>query len=526
MHHALTQRRNAFLVLAALVAVGGLTIWFTEDGTTFYFDDWEFVISRVGHAPSVFLRPHVDHPSVFPILIYKGLLEVFGLSHYWVFRLVHIGLMELIAVLVYLYGRPRLGPWWALLPAAALVAVGGAPEYLTFTFELTFSCSVAAALGALLAFDARRDRLGSALIVVALFSSGVGITLFPAFIAEVLMRSDRRRRAWVVGLPALLYIAWWIPYHAAGFELSNLPYTVRYVEAMYTTAVGALTTLSNLAVPFAMALALAAVAMVTGPRSRTPRVWFVVLAPLGFWFATAAVRYGHQAPQTERYAYPGAVLLATLIAELGDGRMPRTNRRVLAFAGAATASLLLTNVGLLKVQTENVGEFSGYLRPELTALELTRATASPAFVPDPVRAPDITAKGYFGALDRYGGTASATLSEVQSAIPPVRAAADAVLVAGLDLGPQRLSAPPAGCAPAQADVVLSAGAQLVVDDRKGAGPATVFLRRFADAPGNLIATVPRGTVAGVTVPLGAKAAAYPLRARIEGRGYAACVSSR
>ena len=57
-------------------------------GLSFHTDDWSFVLERAGHSPGVFLEPHNEHLSLVPVTIYKVLLELVGLDHFEVFRLV------------------------------------------------------------------------------------------------------------------------------------------------------------------------------------------------------------------------------------------------------------------------------------------------------------------------------------------------------------------------------------------------------------------------------------------------------
>src|SRR4051794_39533379 len=75
----------------------------------FNWDEWEYVLYRQGHAPHVFLAPHNEHVSVVPIVIFKVLLKAFGLTHYWGARLVNVLVIELTALLTYVYARPRVG---------------------------------------------------------------------------------------------------------------------------------------------------------------------------------------------------------------------------------------------------------------------------------------------------------------------------------------------------------------------------------------------------------------------------------
>jgi hypothetical protein len=514
----------AFGVLGVFVLLAAWSILDKGQGLIFFYDEWEFVSGRSGHSLDTLLTPHNEHPSLFPLLVYKTLLETAGLGHYWIFRLAHVVGMQTLAVLVYLYGRPRIGRWWALLPAIALTVVGSVPDYVLQTFELSFTLSLVGVVGAFIALDHRRDAIASLLLVMAVFSSGVGLTLLPAIAVELALREDRRQRARVLIAPLLLYALWWPFYHSSrGHHFDSLSHVPRFMEGEYTFAVSALTTLGSLAAPVALVLAAVVVAGAIGQLGRRPRFWALVLAPLTFWAATALARYGETPPETQRYAYPGAVLLAMLICELGAGRRrPVASARLIGVVAAGVAVLTLSNTGLLSSAETPVPEYSRILRPELTALELARPTVDPEFRPDALRAPDITARGYFDALDRYPGSAADSVAGVRAAQPDARAQADGVLLDALRIAAVPVPRPPPGCRPAGAQVDLSG--TLFVDNRHGTAQATIAVRRFADAPGRQLAAVAPGAVVRVSLP-SAAAGAYPLRVTIvDGRGYAICTT--
>src|SRR4051794_15435758 len=149
----------AGVALAVLCAVALAVILHAGRNQSFRADDWEFLLHRRGTSPGTFLRPHVDHPSVLPVLVYKLLLQVFGMDSYTPFRVVVALAHVLTGVLIYLYARLRLGAWLALLPAALMLFLGAAWEDLTWAFQIGFVAAVTFGIAALLALDARRDVL-------------------------------------------------------------------------------------------------------------------------------------------------------------------------------------------------------------------------------------------------------------------------------------------------------------------------------------------------------------------------------
>src|SRR3954453_6450449 len=70
---------------------------------TFFFDEWDFVLGRQGPSPAGFLRPHNEHISVVPVLVYKAFFETVGLAHHWpylaVLALMHVAVAVCVFVL-------------------------------------------------------------------------------------------------------------------------------------------------------------------------------------------------------------------------------------------------------------------------------------------------------------------------------------------------------------------------------------------------------------------------------------------
>src|SRR5579862_9780348 len=64
-----------------LVAAGLWLYWLTR-GTTFFQDEWVWVLYRRGNDLGTFLRPHNQHLSLVPLIVYRLLLSAVGLRHY------------------------------------------------------------------------------------------------------------------------------------------------------------------------------------------------------------------------------------------------------------------------------------------------------------------------------------------------------------------------------------------------------------------------------------------------------------
>jgi hypothetical protein len=505
-------------ILALLSLLAAVLIYRIGAGTTFYFDEWNFVMNRRDWDVDTFLRPHNEHFSLVPVLIFKLLFVTVGLDSYGVYRLLLIAAHLLVVALLFLLVRRRLGGWLALTAAALVLFLGAAWHDLLVAFQFGFVISVAAGLGALLALerrDARGDGLACGLLAVGIASPGAGIPFAAGVLVETLAGPRRLRGAWIALVPLVLYGLWSLEYGdptaTAGDRTLeelirlNAPAVPGYVA---TAAAGAAGAVIGIGVDWGRPLALIGVAVLAyrfarGPVS--PRLLGLVAAAATFWGLTALFRAQLNAPLDSRYLYIGAVFVLLLAVELM--RPVPVTPRLAAVIGVLVVASALANFGALRDGSRFLKEWSRYLQVELAALELAGPTIDPSFAPDPVRAPDVTAGKYFDAVDQHGSPAAGA-DEIPARAEAERAAADDVLVKALSptLGPRREHGDgPRPDVEAASGRVSNAGscanAASSLEVRlppegmtvSGSVPVEVRLRSFASAfPGGALGTVPAG----------------------------------
>lgn len=475
--------------------------------TTFFFDEWEFVIHRSGGLDEGVFSPHAGHPSLVPVAIYRGLFAVVGIRHYLPYRLVLLGLHVLVCALLFVYARRRVPLPLALTLATVLLFFGSAWNDLLWPFQIGYLASLAAIMGALLLLD-RGDGVGDAgacaCLVVAVTSSSLGLPALAAVATQVGLSSRRLRRSWIVVAPVVAYAGLVLSFPGgAGLTGKNLGEAPSYVAAAAAAVVRALFGVGTV---IGGGVAIAGLALVLylawrDPGRRGPLA-VVAALPASFWVLTALARADLGEPGASRYLYPGALFAFLVVAECA-----RSTRRLGAAAvgglTALTAVSLGVNVDPLLDGKRFLTQVSVKLRAELAALEI----AGPALVdtmlrPEPVWAPDITAGRYFDVVDRlgsptYGAAELVRRSKVE------RYDADRVFYkAGLlrlggavvadeasgrapALGPfvQGLQATQGPCtsvtAPGDAVVTVAVPPEGIVVTA-GAGGATVSARRFGD----------------------------------------------
>ncbi|MCZ7527366.1 MAG: hypothetical protein M5U14_13905 [Acidimicrobiia bacterium] len=243
----LEARRTGRLTVAAfLAAAATAAVLLSHLGRdrTFFYDEWDFVQGRRTGLVDAFLEPHNGHFSAVPVLVWRLLFATVGLDDYRPYRWTLIGFHLLVAGLVVLYVRRRMGPVLGLCAGVVVCFLGSAWQDLLWPFQIGFVGSVAGGLGALLLLE-REDRVGDVLAAVclgvALACSGLGIPLTLGVGAELAWRRRTWPRLWVVAVPGALYGLWYLAYGGeSDASLDNVRILASYTTSSAAGAVAAL----------------------------------------------------------------------------------------------------------------------------------------------------------------------------------------------------------------------------------------------------------------------------------------------
>ena len=507
---------RAMLALALAVAV---MLLYAGRDLTFFFDEWNFILGSRGESVGTYLDPHNGHLVLFAIVIYKLLFAVVGMHHYWPYRAVVVVLHILCVWILYVLARRRVGPLVALVPATLLLLLGSAYEDLLWPFQITFLGPVAGGLGALALLDrggSRADPGACALLVWSLTGSGVGVAFLIAAAAMLLAQRAAPRRFWLVALPALLYVIWYL-----GWGTSEQP-TVQaalgapqYIADAASAATAGIAGLSAAYGPPLAVAALSAVVLALLARRAAPAPLLIAgaVGALAFWGLSAVARADAADPGSSRYLYVGAVFLLLIATDAATGVALR--RSGLALLGLLLVGALVANVNLLRSGERSLRSTDDTVRASLGAVEVASPVVAPSFVADPQGAPQVQAGPFLAAIRELGSPAL-TLAQLEQAPPSVRYEVDPVLE-----GAERLAPTPVAAvvghralgidsfstgrlvARGRCDEFYPAGSEDVFDLRLPAGtnlgikpqPGTdvlVYLRRFAPA----FTPPPFATIAG------------------------------
>jgi hypothetical protein len=190
-----------------LCVILGRSAWFNRD-------EWDFVAGRRAGDLRDLFRPHNEHWTTVPILVYRALFGVFGLRTYLPYRLVVLLLHLVAAALLFVVMR-RAGvlPMIATAAAALLVFFGAGWQNILEPFQMCFTGAFVFGLAHLLLADHdgginRRDALGLLAGLAALMTSGVGVSMVVAVGFAVLLRRGWRPALFHTVPLAACFLVW------------------------------------------------------------------------------------------------------------------------------------------------------------------------------------------------------------------------------------------------------------------------------------------------------------------------------
>ncbi len=451
------------LVLAAAMACSALAIMVVTRGQSFLGDEWGLFASYPGFSLHDMLQPRVGHLQIVVILLYKGMVELFGPSRV-AFRILLAAEVLAAAALLFELVRRRVGDWLALGPVILVLGFGSAGEVYSTTLGVGVMIPIVTGLAMLLCLE-RGDRAGdvaaSVLLVIGLATYGPALAFAAGAVVAVLFARGREgwRKSWVFAIPIGLYVIWRVwasPGDGAEVTFDNLLHLPNSMldsaAAVLSAASGLFGTKAESVVPLEWGrvlvplVAAGALVAVRWRRGTTINGWLWVYGamPLAYWAAVGAVAESARPPEAARYQLLATIFLVLLFAQLFEGVRP--SPRAIIGVLAVSFLALLPNLDALR----DFGAFyranSEENRAELTALEIARDQAVPGLV---IEAGGITsglladmvipASEYYAAADAHG-TPAMTLEELKDSSESVRQAADRELILAEGIRPRPASA--------------------------------------------------------------------------------------
>jgi hypothetical protein len=525
---------GVLVCLGAAATCSAAVLLTLQSHLTFIDDEWKFLLQRRGFSAGAFLDPNNDHIAVALAAVYKALLAAFGMTSAFPFAVLSTLVFLMSVVLLFVYLFRRVGEWAALLGSVLVLFLGAGWNDLLWAFQVGFSASIAAGIGAFLALD-RDDRKGDlvacALLAVSTSFSELGIPfVIGALVSVALGPSPRLRRLYVGLVPLALYGIWYLGWGHKGPHWESFHNLVHSPKFVFDSISQNLASLFGLATPlsgngeFLVGLnwgrILLAVAIVLAVwrllRVRLPLRWpSTVLAAGGaFWFLTALNAIPLlRTPTTGRYQYPGAIFVLLIAAELLRG--VRVDKRLLAAAAAVTIAAAVSGLIFLHDGYRLYKYLSDDTRARLAAVEIARGHESPDLVIyfHVGAPPGVDAHAYFSALDAFGSPAFSE-SQLLASDEAHRAAADQQLAqaeaiklgsvpSGADQGARRCTQLPAS-SPGQPVARLGPGRVTLETAgpsvQGAAAPVELLLGRFSDGLPFALGKLHRGAPQSLVIP--------------------------
>ena len=152
--------RRVFLVAIA----GAIVAWYVAGRRQWFIrDDWAFLITRnymrdVAGWQRWLFEPTAGHWMTVPLLIYRGLRNLFGLDSYWPFLAVNLALhLGIVLAVRQLVRRAGAAEWTNTLVCTALLVFGAGWENIVFAIQITCNLSLLAFLVQMLLVDHEGD---------------------------------------------------------------------------------------------------------------------------------------------------------------------------------------------------------------------------------------------------------------------------------------------------------------------------------------------------------------------------------
>ncbi|GAC1508057.1 MAG: hypothetical protein NVS1B3_08990 [Candidatus Dormibacteraceae bacterium] len=406
---------HAGVIVAGLALATGAAILWLSRSYTFYFDEWDFILSAPGWGWATFLEPHNEHPVMLPRLIYAALLDTVGLRSYVPYMLVLVALHVAAALLLFELIRRRAGDFVAIAFTAMFLVLGAGWENLLWAFQLAFVGSVACGLGLLLALEGpstpRRLLVATILLTASLMFSAIGLFFGVAAATRLALAPARRRELlWFVPV-AIAFAAWYLALGHSGKpsvppgSASNLLVVPAYVAWGLAGSVGGIIGITGTAALAVLVVAAGAVGFAWW-RHRPDQLALGAAGGLITFYALtglARAQIGYDQSASGRYIYVGAVFWLILLADAASLlRWRGTWRPALAacvFLACFSSGVLMFEWATAKalLMEREIADLQA-----LTAVR-TDKCLNPAGIPDRLVMPQVNNPAlYYRAIDHYG----------------------------------------------------------------------------------------------------------------------------
>jgi hypothetical protein len=396
------------LLLGAWVA---LMVLATNTNQWFFADEWEFIARRsrpsgLGATIRMYLRPHNEHWSTLPLLVYRAIFGVVGLKAYWPYLIVHLAAhVGLALLLARRFRADRARVPIVLLTTAIFLFLGSGSENILWAFQTAWIAALAFCLIGLEIVDraAQNQSLGRSSVgwlwlvgIAALMCAGTGVSSVVAICLSVLLHFGWRKALLVGSVPGAIMAAWLLSF---GRDNSSEPVSWGYSPyRVGGYAWRALVGMIDRTTGFAGLGVLVVVALVVGALHRysdlvREHASSLSLAVAGVFFSVVVAlgRVRFDDPEASRYSYVLFVFFVPLLMVLLEQVLVGRARVWQSVASVLAGFFLLNSVGVLtdNARIEGIRELQ-LKRTVVAAFSVANSPlVAPQATPD-ARAPDLT----------------------------------------------------------------------------------------------------------------------------------------
>lgn len=184
----------------------------------FLGDDWDFLATRAGGSPRDLIRPHAEHWSTVPVLVYRAEWHLFGLQYRGYQATVMVFHLAAAVLLRLVMRRAGIGPWVATAAAGIFVLFSPGQQNLLWSFQIGMVGSLALGAVQLLGSGGharrltRRDGLALLAGLGAIACGGIGPVMVGVVGLATLLRRGWRVAMFHTAPLAVVYLAWFAAY--------------------------------------------------------------------------------------------------------------------------------------------------------------------------------------------------------------------------------------------------------------------------------------------------------------------------
>ena len=438
-------RRNSDLVVWVFVSLFALILLERlRAPSTFFYDEWTFVLARSSGSLDDFLAPHNGHLSVLPVIFYKIALSVFGMNHYRPLRVAGLLVHVFVATAVYRYVRGRMGRIAGVCFGVAVLLLGSGWQNIFWPFQVGFMGSALFGIVAWILIE-RDDRRSDILAAVALGASlacgGLGIAVVIGAAARLVVARAGSRLLRIAAVPTGFYLAWYLSYGQSQGTSDNVRLLPKFVTNEATSSTAALfgRGMTSGRILLALLLVLAA-GSVIHRRKLAPTITAPLVCVSANWVLVGYSRADLGDFAASRYVYVGAVFIILVVSDVIG---PVRHGRFLVLCPILAAVSIWGNWNVLHAGAAFVRNSTNTTRSELRAIEWMSSTVNPAFQPDTSLMPQVSAGQYLSAVRKFGSPAFSD-DQVAQNDELTREATDRVSIGGLKVAPAPAAAFPGG----------------------------------------------------------------------------------